>query len=255
MGRLPVLGHARPVLRRARIGCAAAAARRGRASRLLQLRLLRRLRRASSGWTESHIALRLRFMARRARMRPNRTIALTVMPASASAAAITSISFCNEAVGLAGSAASGASAPCSAAGCCTCSTGGCCSVAGTAAAIRTAADFARGARGGRRSFHRIDDSGAGVSTFGMAARGFRHCGGCGYRSLALAGGFGSARALAADDPFGARVGDRLARDRSLLWRRRLLRRGWCRGEAVGARARTCRRRCRLPRGDTSIGVG
>ena len=40
-------------------------------------------------------------MARRARMRPSLKTRLTVMPASASAAAITSSSICNDAVGFA----------------------------------------------------------------------------------------------------------------------------------------------------------
>ena len=59
-------------------------------------------------FAESHIARRLRRMARRARMRPIRTIALTVRPASASAAAITTSSFCNDAVGFAGAGSAAA---------------------------------------------------------------------------------------------------------------------------------------------------
>jgi hypothetical protein len=55
-------------------------------------------------FAESHIARRLRRMARRARMRPILTIALTVRPASARAAAITSSSFCSDAVGFAAAA-------------------------------------------------------------------------------------------------------------------------------------------------------
>jgi len=59
-------------------------------------------------FAESHIARRLRRMARRARMRPILTIALTVRPASASAAAITINSFCSDAVGFAVTASAAA---------------------------------------------------------------------------------------------------------------------------------------------------
>jgi hypothetical protein len=76
---------------------------------------------ASSSWNigcgerrlvfaESHIARRLRRMARRARIRPILTIALTVRPASASAAAITSNSFCSDAVGFAADVSAAVSA-------------------------------------------------------------------------------------------------------------------------------------------------
>ena len=110
-------------------------------------------------------------MARRARMRPIRTIALTVRPASARAAAITINSFCSEAVGFAGAASAAAGVqPDLTAGCCTSSARGSWAAGGVAAASWISAGSTE-ARVGLASFHRIDDSGAGVSTFGMAARG------------------------------------------------------------------------------------
>ena len=155
-----------------------------------------------AAFAESHIARRLRRIARRARMRPIRTIALTVMPASASAAAITRSSICNDAVG-----GFAVDRFCGGRGNLIC----CCGLlhflslrqrlvcrrSGGCRRLQRSAELLEALAAGA-SFHRIDDSGAGASTFGMAARGLFWTAGAGAAPTvcgsALAGGFGSVRA-------------------------------------------------------------